>query len=186
MIPRTARWPLNGNMHTRIFLIGFMGSGKTTLGRKLAKKLGYKFVDMDDLIVQTSGMTIPGIFAEHGEALFRKWESDVLMEVIRQEQIVVATGGGAPCFNNNIDVMNENGLTIYLQLSPEAIMDRLQHSKTERPLVKGKSDEELIKYIKDLLETRDPHYLKSRLIIRGMDLSAEHLSSLVDKIESFG
>lgn len=169
-------------MHTRIFLIGFMGSGKTTLGRKLANNFGYDFVDMDHLISQTSGMTIPGIFSEHGEELFRKWETDVLHEIIKKEQLVIATGGGAPCHHNNLDVMNANGLTVYLQLPPEAIRDRLVNSKTERPLVKGKSGEELLQFIKELLQTREKFYLKSKMVVNGMDLDAGELAEMIRNI----
>jgi len=166
-------------MHSRIFLIGFMGSGKSTLGKKLANQLDYRFEDMDDLIVRTSGMTIPGIFSEHGEELFRKWEKDILQEVIKKESLVIATGGGAPCHHDNLDVMNAHGLTVYLQLPPEAIRDRLLNSRTERPLVKGKSGEELLQFIKELLEKREKFYLASRLVVNGMETGASELAEMV-------
>jgi len=166
-------------MHSRIFLIGFMGSGKSTIGRKLANEVGYGFVDMDSLISQYSGMTIPGIFSEHGEALFRKWERDTLKEIIRQENIVVATGGGAPCHHKNMDVMNSSGLTIYLRLTPEAIRERLMRSKTERPLVKGKSDSELFDFIKELLGQREQYYLQSKIVTDGMNLKINELAEVI-------
>lgn len=168
-------------MQSRIFLIGFMGSGKSTLGELLAKRLGYAFVDMDDLIVQTSGMTVPEIFSEHGEEMFRKWEHDILLEIINREKVVIATGGGAPCHMDNMALMRENGLTVYLQLSPAAIRERLIHSKTERPLVKGKNPEELLQYIKELLEIRDPFYLQSGLILNGVGLRPDQLIEDIKK-----
>jgi len=170
-------------MHTRIFLIGFMGSGKTTLGRKLAGKLKYDFVDMDHLIEQTSGMTVPGIFSEHGEDLFRKWESDILKEILRMDHVVVATGGGAACHNNNMTLMKQHGLTIYLQLAPEAIRDRLLKSKTQRPLVKGKEPDELLEYIKELLSSREGFYLQSDLVIHGINLHVEELLNAISRLD---
>ena len=166
-------------MYSRIFLIGFMGSGKTTLGKKLANQLDYRFEDMDDMIVRTSGMTIPGIFSEHGEELFRKWEIDILQEIIKKERLVIATGGGAPCHHDNLKVMNEHGLTVYLQLPPEAIRDRLLNSRTERPLVKGKSGEELLQFIKELLDKREQFYLGSRLVVSGIETGARELAEIV-------
>ena len=93
-------------MESRIFLIGFMGSGKSTLGSTLARKIGYGFVDMDHLIEETAGMTIQGIFSEHGEKVFRKWEHDILLELCKRENLVVSTGGGAPCHDHMMEVMN--------------------------------------------------------------------------------
>ncbi|MBN2697484.1 MAG: shikimate kinase [Bacteroidales bacterium] len=162
-------------MVSRIFLTGFMGSGKTTLGRKLAKKLGYKFIDMDRYISGISGMTIPGIFSEYGEELFRKWESDVLKEIIKEEQVVVATGGGAPCHHDNMELMNQNGLTLYLRLTPESIRDRLVRSRNERPLIKGKSGKELLVYITELLQKREKDYMQSGLVVDGINPDVEQL-----------
>ena len=105
-------------MHKRIFLIGFMGSGKSTLGSGLARKIGYDFVDMDRMIEETSGMTVPGIFSEYGEEVFRKWEHDILIELCQYEDVVVSTGGGAPCHGEMISLMNNHGATTYIKLSP--------------------------------------------------------------------
>ena len=113
-------------MRARIFLIGFMGSGKTTLGSKLARIIGYEFVDMDQLIEETSRMTVPGIFNEHGEEVFRKWEMDILMELCSRDKLVIATGGGAPCHGEMMSIMNANGITLYIKLPPDALKDRLR------------------------------------------------------------
>ena len=115
-------------MKPRIFLIGFMGSGKTTLGSRLARKMGYEFVDMDQLIEETSGMTVPVIFTELGEEVFRKWEHDILLELCQREKLVVATGGGAPCHGEMMSSMNNNGETVYIKLRPAGLKDRLTHS----------------------------------------------------------
>jgi shikimate kinase len=166
-------------MHTRIFLIGFMGSGKSTLGAQLARRLGYQFVDMDHLIEETSGMSISEIFSEHGEEVFRKWEHDILLEVCRREKLVVSTGGGAPCHSKIMDFMNANGTTIYLKLTPEALRDRLIQSKTERPLIKGKSKPELLEFITGLLEQREKFYEQATHSVNGISLGSEELAKLL-------
>jgi shikimate kinase len=166
-------------MHPRIFLIGFMGSGKSTLGYRLARKIGYQHVDMDHLIEETAGMSIPDIFREHGERVFRKWERDIVMELCNREKLVVSTGGGAPCHDDLITVMNEKGTTIYIELSPLVLKDRLLHSKTERPLIAGKSEQELLEYITGKLKEREPFYRNARYIVDGTFLKPEDLVALL-------
>jgi shikimate kinase len=162
-------------MHSRIFLIGFMGSGKSTIGSKLARKLGYNFVDMDHLIEETAGMTIPKIFSEFGEKVFRKWEYDIVHELCLRERIVVSTGGGAPCHDQIIQTLNEHGITIYLKLPPAALKDRLMQSKTERPLIQGKSESELMAFIIHLMNEREPYYTQARCMVDGVNLEVETL-----------
>ncbi|MFO7670016.1 MAG: shikimate kinase [Bacteroidales bacterium] len=166
-------------MKPRIFLIGFMGSGKTTLGSRLARKMGYEFVDMDQLIEETSGMTVPVIFTELGEEVFRKWEHDILLELCQREKLVVATGGGAPCHGEMMSTMNQNGETVYIKLTPEALKDRLTHSKTNRPLIRGKSEQELLHFITTLLETRELFYNRATYIVDGIKLDPEQLAKLL-------
>ena len=166
-------------MHPRIFLIGFMGSGKSTLGYRLARKIGYQHVDMDHLIEETAGMSIPDIFREHGEQVFRKWEHDIVMELCSRDKLVISTGGGAPCHDDLIAAMNENGTTIYIELSPLALKDRLLHSKTERPLIAGKSEPELLEYITGKLKERETFYRKARYIVDGISVEPEELVTLL-------
>ncbi len=166
-------------MDTRIFLIGFMGSGKSTLGSKLARRLGYQFMDMDHLIEETAEMSIPEIFNEPGEEVFRKWEHDILVELCSHEKLVIATGGGAPCHSKLMDIMNAHGSTIYIQLSPEALKDRLIKSRTERPLIKDKSEAELLDYITGLLGKRELFYSQAKYIVKGINLQAEALAQLL-------
>jgi shikimate kinase len=166
-------------MDTRIFLIGFMGSGKSTLGSKLAPKIGYRFVDMDQLIEDTADMSIPEIFEEHSEEVFRKWELDILQELCHQEKLVISTGGGAPCHSRMMELMNTHGTTIYIQLPPEVLRDRLIRSKTERPLLQGKSESELLDFITSLLEKRETFYLQASRIVDGVDLRADTLAGLL-------
>jgi shikimate kinase len=166
-------------MDSRIFLIGFMGSGKSTLGAQLARRLDYRFVDMDLLIEETAEMSIPEIFDEHGEEVFRKWERDILQELCQGEKIVISTGGGAPCHAGMMELMNTNGSTIYLKLTPEALLRRLITSRTDRPLIRGKSEAELLEFIKSLLEKREEFYLRARHVVDGMNMKAEDLAGLL-------
>ncbi len=166
-------------MDTRIFLIGFMGSGKSTLGAQLARLVGYQFIDMDHMIEETAEMSISEIFNEHGEEVFRKWEYDILHELCRREKLVISTGGGAPCYSNMMDLMNTHGTTIYLKLSPEALKTRLIQSSAERPLIMGKSEPELLDFIKSLLEKRELFYKRAAHIVDGINLQSQALEKLL-------
>jgi len=166
-------------MEARIFLIGFMGSGKSTQGAKLARRIGYRYVDMDQLIAETAEMSIPSIFNEHGEEVFRKWEHDILQELFLRDKLVIATGGGAPCHSHLMDLMNAHGITLYIKLSPESLRDRLIRSRTERPLIKGKSESELLEFISTLLLKREVFYKRATHIVDGINLQTEALARLL-------
>ncbi|MCC8088780.1 MAG: shikimate kinase [Rikenellaceae bacterium] len=148
-----------------IFLVGYMGSGKTTVGKPLAKKLGMEFFDMDNYFVDKHKRTINEVFAVDGEDEFRRMEKDIVQELCSRKGCVVATGGGAPCFFDNMDMMNEAGLTVYLQVSPEGLMQRLRYGLDKRPLLKGKSEEELLEFITEALGKREEFYSKAQLIV---------------------
>jgi shikimate kinase len=152
-------------MHSRIYLIGFMGSGKTKNGKKIARRLDYSFVDMDEYIEQKAGMTVKDIFREKGEAWFRRAETDAIKELASKENIVISTGGGVPCHGDNMDLLNENGLTVYLKLSPSSLFKKLKKSKKERPLLDGKSDKKMLRTIKELLREREQYYNRADLIV---------------------
>lgn len=172
--------PLNGKMNTRIFLIGFMGSGKSTHGKTLARKIGYQYMDMDQLIEETAEMSIPSIFKEHGEAVFRKWEYDILLELCTRERLVISTGGGAPCHGEMMQIMKAKGSTVYLELPPEALRDRLLQSRTERPLIKGKSESELLEFISRLLAERVSYYRQADHSVDGLHFKIEELVSMLE------
>jgi len=154
----------------RIYLIGYMGCGKSTLGRRLSAHLGLQFVDMDHYIEERNCKTVPQIFAEEGEEEFRKKERKALEELSEFTDIVIATGGGAPCFFDNIDLMNKTGETIYLNIDPKILADRLLKSKTERPLIKGKSRDELVAFIDETLKKRNAFYLQAQFQITQPDI----------------
>lgn len=148
----------------RIFIIGYMGSGKTTIGKRLARLLSLSFVDLDAYIENKYRKTVPALFAEKGEEGFRKIENQSLREVAEFEDVVISTGGGTPCFFDNMEIMNRAGLTIYLEAHPEDLADHLLVSKTVRPLITGKSREELIPFITEHLARRECHYRKAQIV----------------------
>lgn len=149
----------------RIYLIGYMGSGKSTVGKELANELNLQFIDLDHFIEHRNYKTIPEIFASEGENGFRLLEQKALHEVSVFENVVIATGGGAPCFFDNMNVINHTGISVYLNGTPRILTERLKHSKTDRPLINGKTNEELIEFINDTLEKRNQWYKQAKVII---------------------
>ena len=147
---------------TRIILIGYMGAGKTTIGKVLAREMGLDFYDLDDYIVGRFHQTIPDIFAEKGEEGFREIERRMLHEVAEFENVIISCGGGTPCFFDNMDYMNTHGETIFLDASPQVLKEHLKMGKTVRPLIQGKTEEELISYIEESLQKRLPYYQKAK------------------------
>ena len=164
----------------RIYLIGYMGCGKSTLGHLLASTLELEFIDLDTFLEEKYFRTIPQIFAEEGEAGFRRKEQNVLHEVSAFDDIIVATGGGAPCFFDNMEVMNNTGFCIFLDVDTESLVNRLLHAKTERPIIKGKSPEELHHFIDEMMLKRRPFYEKARHIIKGNEIKPEQVRELLD------
>lgn len=147
---------------TRIILIGYMGAGKTTIGKALSKELGIIFYDLDWYIENRMRKTVSQIFAERGEEGFRKIEYNMLHEVAEFEDVIISCGGGTPCFFDNMDYLNQQGQVVYLKAEPEVLYKHLLMAKVERPLIKGKSQEELLAFISDQLDHREPFYSKAR------------------------
>lgn len=145
-----------------IYLIGFMGSGKSTVGRLLATKLGYSFVDTDEMITAQAGMTINEIFSQHGEAHFRKLEHDVVKQLYDAERTVVSTGGGLPMYHDNMKLIQAQGISIYLATGLATIINRIKHDRG-RPLLKNQNPQDLAL----LLKMRKPTYLKADYVVQG-------------------
>lgn len=158
----------------KIFLVGFMGCGKSTKAKQLASRLNCAVVDLDAVIVAEQGKTIAEYFADHGEAAFRKLESDTLKNYDYPETCVVATGGGLPCFFDNMEWMNANGRTIYLQMTPPQLVSRL-HNREKRPLLKGMDDEQLLAFVEMKLAERNAFYTQAQLVVNAFDLDVEDL-----------
>jgi shikimate kinase len=157
----------------KIFLVGFMGSGKTRLGKNLSNALERNFIDLDVLIEHTQHISIPEIFAAKGEQGFREIEKNTLQHSAFAEDSIISTGGGAPCFFDNMDWMNKNGITIFIDPPIKVLADRLINAKTERPLIKGKSLDELVIFIEEKLKERRPFYEKATLSLTSVSLTPE-------------
>ena len=165
----------------RIYLIGFMGSGKTSLVKKLANKLGYEWRDLDEDIELATEMEIPEIFREHGEEYFRKLEAQFLRSTGLEENVVVSCGGGTPCFEGNMIWMNENGITIYLEMTPKAIYSRIKDQRENRPLLKKIPEDKLLDHITELLEQRLPFYEKSQITVSGLTYKIPEIVNLISQ-----
>ena len=153
-----------------IFLVGMPSSGKSTLGRRLAKELGYAFVDLDQLIVADQDMSIPEIFSRFGEPHFREVESRLLQNLPADSSLLIATGGGAPCFYDNMDFIVRSGLSIFLDVPAEELAARIEaHAEDDRPLLSGLADLEA--GLRKKLEERRPFYSRAHLAISpGTDM----------------
>ena len=150
---------------TRIFLIGYMGAGKTTLGKAFARSMGLTFIDLDWYIEMRFHKTVAQIFEERGEEGFREIERNMLHEVAEFENVVISCGGGTPCFFDNMDYMNTLCDTIYLKASANVLAAHLKMGKVVRPLILGKTEEELIDHIQEMLNQREPYYMKAKHVI---------------------
>lgn len=161
-----------------------MGAGKTTLGRKLASKLRCKFYDTDHYFEEKYHFSIFNFFEFFGEEKFREMEREILHELIRdKDDVVISTGGGAACFFNNMEMMNKNGITVYVKLHPNSLKQRLLQSKRRRPAVKDLNEEEMELYIKRLLSERDEFYNRSQIIVKGENCDVNDILKELNKIE---
>lgn len=166
-----------------LFLIGFMGCGKSSLGRKLAARLDYDLIDTDKAIESDTGVTIGEIFAYEGEAGFRLREREMLCSLPDEGRVVVATGGGLPCYADNLQIMQSKGKTIYLKLSPERLVTRLGRGRARRPKIAGMNDEELLAYISELLPQREEFYLAADMVVECDNLSdVEIIEAIVSAV----
>ncbi|MFC2176235.1 shikimate kinase [Bacteroidota bacterium] len=163
----------------RIFLVGYMGCGKSTVAKKLGKKMNLQVVDLDAEIVKEVDKTIPEIFKTVGEEGFRRLERKVLRKWLDKDNYVLATGGGAPCFFESMDEMNAAGTAVYLKMSPKALVDRILSSPDERPLLKGLSPEKMLEKVDKQLEKREKFYGKAEVIANGFNIDIEELAALL-------
>ena len=154
----------------RIFLIGYMGAGKTTLGKAFAREMGLTFVDLDWYIEERFHKSIRQLFTERGEDGFRELEKRMLHEAAEFEDVVISTGGGTPCFLDNMEYMNTMGDTIFLDVDIKVLFRRLKVAKQQRPLLVQKTDEELMAFITENLQKRLPFYTKAKHVFNGEKL----------------
>lgn len=168
----------------RIFLIGYMGVGKTTLGKLLSKELNVEFIDLDKYIENRYRKTIKEIFAEKGEDKFRIIEREMLREVATFQNVLISTGGGAPCFFDNMEVMNRQGITVYVKASVEQLVSRLLASKNVRPIIQNKSPQELKEFVTEHLAQRESFYERAKLTYQTKQLvSIAHVNQSIAAIK---
>lgn len=165
------------NKILKVVLVGLPGSGKSTFGRQLALELRFPFLDLDHQIEEKYQMKIPEIFSIHGEGKFREWETETLAELLQNDSsFVLATGGGAPCFNDNMDLINESSISVYLDVPLDSISDRLRASKVQnRPMFQGLDQGEITLKLKSLQSQREFYYNQAKIKLSGEDFSAELL-----------
>lgn len=158
-----------------------MGAGKSTCAKRLANKSNWNFTDLDQLFESKYKIAIPDFFEKYDESLFRRLERDILQETSSLQNIIIATGGGTACFYNNMSWMNENGITVYLQMSPTAVVNRLIHAKKKRPLIAKKNPEELHLFVKDHLRQRAIFYSQAKIVIEAESLNLDLLITQLKK-----
>lgn len=166
-----------------IFLIGYMGCGKSTMGRAVSALTGVPFIDLDNYIEQRFHLTVKEIFAQRGEDGFRDVERRMLQEVADFEDVIVACGGGAPCFFDNMEYMNTHGTTVFLNTPIDRLHSRLMRGRHKRPLIADKDDEELMTFIKEALAKRMDHYSKAQITFSSERL--ENKSEIANTAREF-
>lgn len=165
-----------------IVLVGFSGCGKTTVGRKIAKALGYKFIDLDQEFEFRYHISISSFFTKYGEESFRKCENNLLKLALESDNLVLSTGGGTPCYYNAMEEINNHSISVYIKMTRQSLYNRLINSKKKRPLTERKDSTELMEYIEKALESREKIYTKAFLTVKGESLN---ISDLVNAITNF-
>ena len=166
----------------RVILVGFPGSGKSSVGKKLAAKLGCEFVDLDDAFEEEYHVSIPDFFAKYNETAFRSCERKVLLDKLAMDNVVLSAGGGTPCFADNMETMKKSGIVVYIKMAPASLFDRLSHAKRVRPLVQNKTPEELRAYIDTNLLLRETFYQQAHLTVKGESIDIEGLCEEVKRL----
>lgn len=166
----------------KVYFVGYMGSGKSKVAGALAKHLSYTHIDTDSVIESDYGNSISFIFEKEGQDHFRELEKNILRSTKEMKKSVISTGGGTPCYFDNMDWMNENGLTVYLEANPGLLFHRLATSRDNRPLIRNLDDVELMEQISGHLATRIPVYRKAKLIVNAADINIKLLAEKIKEI----
>lgn len=162
-----------------IYLVGYMGSGKSTIGRQLAGKLNYTHLDLDDYFESTYRIGIMDFFRKYDEAAFRKIESMMLRKTLEFDHYVISTGGGTPCFHDNMSLINKYGLSVYIRMHPRSLFIRLKNAKRPRPRTAMLSDEALMDRIMDDLSVREDFYNRASISVKGESIDVDALATLI-------
>ena len=164
----------------RIYIVGYMGAGKTTAARHLASHLGWEVVDTDALFEEKYKISVCDFFNKYDEPLYRKLESEVLKSTENLDNVVISTGGGTACYFDNMDWMNQHGLTVFLRISQTAVVDRLLHAKRKRPLAEGKTESELTEFVNRHYIARLPFYEQAKITVKAENLDLENLIKQIE------
>lgn len=166
----------------KLYLLGFMGSGKTAYGEKLAQQLKWDFVDLDARVSEQTGLSLPAIFEQEGEPSFRQWEQQALYSTAPLTHTVIATGGGTPCFYENLSWMQQQGTTIYLKMLPDKLVKRLKKEQQKRPLISGMRPKALQQFVHQTLTERAYYYLQADVVVDPVDLPAKDLKDHLSEV----
>lgn len=166
-----------------IYLIGFSASGKSTLGKIIAEKLNYQFIDLDEAISQQQGKSINALFDEFGEEGFRKIEQQLLVNTLFLTETIIACGGGTPCYSDNIDFLLRNGTVIYFEVDEAILLERMVNNTAERPLFNGKPKEEIAIHITNLLNVRKEFYERASITIKNNNEKESAINAVLNALE---
>ncbi|MGM0613100.1 MAG: shikimate kinase [Bacteroidota bacterium] len=164
---------------SRIYLLGYMGSGKSTLGKRLANLMNYNFMDTDQVFEQYFQTSINDFFQHSGEKLFRQYEQQILHDTFYLQDTIISLGGGTPCYFDNMEKIRKNGLSIYLRMPPKAIQKRLLETKRQRPLTSGLNENELLQQIEQNLPKREYYYEQADLCVSGLNLKPTDIVKII-------
>lgn len=168
----------------RVFLIGFMGCGKSTVGKKLATKMELDFIDLDDEVVNQMGFSIQDAFALKGEGFFREQEALALKRYQNTKNVIISVGGGTPCFGDNMRTMLEAGIVVYIKMNKKELNHRLSQNRGNRPLLLSLNENELEAYINTTLDNREKHYNQADIVVLGKDFNGKKYRQLIEEIEN--
>lgn len=160
-----------------IYLVGYMGSGKSTIGKLLSAKLNFSHLDLDDYFEETYRISIMNFFKKYDELAFRKLETGMLEKTLSFESYIISTGGGTPCFNNNMDFINAHGLSVYIQMQPQSLFQRLKHAKRPRPRTTYLDDDALKQRIFEDMQVREKYYQQAHIRVKGEDIDIDNLAA---------
>jgi len=166
----------------KIYLVGYMGAGKSTAAKRLANRLGWEVADTDEMFEEKYRISVDDFFQKYDEPLYRKLESEILKSTESSEHVVIATGGGTACYYDNMEWMNRHGCTVFMRISPQAAVDRVLHSRHKRPLARGKSEAELMEYVNWHYASRLPFYEQAQLTVKSEDFDLDGLLSNLEPL----
>ena len=165
----------------KIYIVGYMGAGKTTAAKRLAHRLGWEVADTDALFEEKYRISVDDFFQKYDEPLYRKLESEILKSTESLDKVVISTGGGTACYFDNMDWMNQHGLTVFMRISPAAAVDRVLHSRHKRPLARGKTEAELMEFVSQHYAARMPFYERAQITVKSEDFDLEGLMMMIEK-----